>query len=317
MSIKGLNISDIASQTTVKTGVGTMSPNQVGTLLAQQAKEANLSATEISATGAVGKYGLTPSELEKNGYLKPGLLDRYGNDPTKMESLLRSPGAWTGKDGIESVSNVLNNEKLQTTIKTESLNTSLNELTSSGLLTGTESPEVIGSLTSVTSKFNIDSVGKWLNNSLPADMSLSMDSIARGAQYATEFVDSKMSALFGGTSKAMSSLFSGSAAPQVVVPKVASQTVNRDAIDDSMRSLIGNAKVPAPNYTGLLDQASAELPSLSGIPVAGVDMSGPVEVCECSDPTLIGPNKEECEDAGGVWTCRIVNNSNNPPTTLV
>jgi len=398
MAILGVNVNDLAIQDRVTSTVGSMSTDQLGTVLAQKAKTVassnSLSIDEMTSrinapnnllTGGVGKYNLTPSALENAGFLKAGTVDRFLDDPGQISNVLNSSSVWTGKDAINSVNDVLGNSAVQTTMSTEIMGNSLADLKSSNIISGFESPNVVASITSVASDFGVGTTADWLGTvpggsaagnvlgeGLSAVNSLSLDTVARGAGFSVDFVDTKLTSMFtsgtgdllgnvsgtlsgslseiagsiggisavsdvagnliGGVSDALSSvlggalgalggalggllgglggLFGGGGGPTTVTPPAVTQTVKRDGIDTVVNSLIGNSKVAAPNYTGIVSATNFQLPSLSNLKDSFSGTTGSIEVCSCSDPTLIGPTKAECEDAGGTWTCKTVNNSN-------
>jgi hypothetical protein len=392
VAILSVNVNDLSNQLTPNTGVGTVSAEQLGTILAQKSKtvantlgvDATSTLSTISSTTGVGKYGISPNTLEKSGFLKPGTVDRYLDDPAQISTVLNSQSVWTGKDGINSVNNLLGDEVKQTDIMTTAFNTSLKDLQSANILTGSESPDVVGSITNVASSFGVDNTKSWLNNDIAdAAMGLDMDNLARAGGYSVDFALTKASSLLssgisqltsmldsgtissafsqlassvggvsaiqgaagqllGGASDALdsvmgslssasgdlsgafgslfggvSNMLSGGAKvkpARVIVPPAVTQTVNRAAVDEAMTALIGNAKVAAPNYTGLVNASAFSLPSLSGLSnfsdniAQEIGNGGPVEICRCiGADELISPTKSECEAAGGTWSCRTVN----------
>lgn len=367
-----VKVEDLSSQSPVTEKIGSLSTTQAATVMAQKAKSvasaAGVSvkdAASLVSSAGVGKYGLKADVLEKSGYLKPGTVERFLDDPAKLESVLRNTSVWSGKDGVANLDTVLGNEKLQTAMQQETFNSTLTELKSKGVITGSEDPKIVASVMSVANDFGADNAANWVNGTESAIDGPLMENVARSAQYSVDFVDDKLNNVFsgasglsvpstnniagavssftgdlgaavsniaGGASGALakltgglggsigaalgnveglvSGLFKGGGI-KTIVPPVVEQTVNRASVDADISSLIGNAKVPAPNYTGILNPANFQLPALSGLVSEGfLDSNGPVEICECSDPTIIGANKEECEAAGGIWRCYTVNNNN-------
>jgi hypothetical protein len=139
------------------------------------------------------------------------------------------------------------------------------------VLTGTEPANVVASLTSVTSDFGLDSAKKWLDGAVGGDLGSAMDMVARGAQLGTDMVSTKLTSMLGGASDllggvapSISSLFAGTTTVKTITPPVAVQTVNRAGVDSAVQSLIGSAKVPAPNFTGIVSPDKLQLPALSG-----------------------------------------------------
>jgi len=388
-----VDIKDLAKQDRSTASIGAMSSEEVGSVMAQKAKAAAAAAgksvTEMSSSinlpssgmpGGIGKFNITPDALEKSGYLKSGTVDRFLKDnPGQIQDVLNSPSVWTGKEGISAAESMLGNEKVQTALQSSIMENSYADLKKSGLITGSESSNVIASMTSVANDFGVGGVKDWIGGTSSADMNVSMDSVARGAQYASDFASKKLPELTGNlpsnlnidslqsaignvdasslinnlssnsalnelaqsvggidsiagsasaaldlvsgalASTSLGSLFGGGAAPKTSVPAAVTQVVDRSSIDSAMTSLVGNAKVSLPNYTGVVDAAAFELPSLSGLVgnAQNASTGDTVEICQCSDPTLIAPSKAECEAAGGTWECKTVNNSNTPPLTSV
>lgn len=389
-----INTKDLATQIKPESSFGSVSVDEFGTMLAQKSKtvansmgvDVTTSLSTVSDTlGAVGKYGISASNLENSGYLKPGTVERFVDDPDAgtLTEVLNSSAVWTGKNGVNTLDNVLGNDILQTNMQGEIYNTAFNGLKSAGAITGLESSDVVGSLTNVAADFGVDNTTAWLDNDIAdAAMGLNMDITARSGLLSTDFVANKATSLLstdiattvqnqlgadlsnlsnnsfsqlagsiggisvvqgaageilGGAQAALSSvlgnlsgvlgnlsgafgslfgggLFAGGGGakvqpPRVITPPAVTQTINRSGIDSVVSGLIGNAKVAAPNYTGVLNATAFSLPSLSGITqVASNLTSGPVTVTRCDGaPELIGPTRQECEAAGGTWVEYTIN----------
>lgn len=392
MAILSVNVEDLANQLKPAIGVGSVSADQLGTILAQQSKtvantlgvDIGSTLSTISSSTGLGKYGISPASLETSGFLKPGTVDRYLDDPAQLTNVLNSPAVWTGKDGVNSVSNLLGNEVKQTEIITTAFNTSLKDLQSANILSGLEDANVVGALTNVTSQFGIDNTKDWLNNDIAdAAMGLDMDNLARAGGYSVDFANSKatsliptdinnltsafdagamqdtfnqlagsiggisviqgaagqllggatdalnsvmgnLSGVLGNLSGAFGNLFGGVGSmfgsgggakikpAAIVTPPAVTQTVTRSGVDAAVTALIGNAKVAAPNYTGILNASAFQLPSLSGLAQTAANLTGSrtVVVGRCNGaPELIAPTKQECEAAGGTWVETTINSS--------
>jgi len=493
MAIRGIDISDLASQTRVTEGIGSVTADQLGTVMAQQSKSVasanSLTVDEmtnriVSQTGntaesvlgsGLGKYGITAQALEDNNYIKPGTVDRFLDDPSALSDVLSSPTVWTGKEGITAVESLLGNGSLQSVVQSDIMSNALSGLKSTGTITGFEDADIVAGVTNVASKFGVGATNNWIAGNVPSALQgAAMDITGRGAQYAVDFVDTKLlpgigdstiisnglnsvvggvgdvfgnvaggigdfaggladtiglsdvnfgdigfgditgnlgdfaggfgdalgqfgtdlgsflnggmgdmvsqitggfadlggeifgdltgsltgslgdlagsiggisavsdvaGNLIGGVTGAiggaLSNVFSGvlggvigglfggggGSGPVTITPPAVTQTVKRSGIDNVVTNLIGNPKVPSPNYTGIVTASNFQLPSLSGLTSTFnnvVSGDQPVEVCSCSDPTLIGPTQAECEAAGGVWTCYTVNNKGtSSSSTLV
>ena len=211
MAILGVDISDLAKQTRVTEGVGSISADQLGTVLAQQSKSVasanSLSVDEmtnriVSQTGStaesilgsgVGKYGISAQALESNNYIKPGTVDRFLNDPAQLENVLSSPTVWTGKEGITAVESLLGNAPLQSAVQTDIMSNTLSGLKSTGTITGFEDADIVAGITSVGSKFGVGATNDWISGNVPGPLQgTAMDLTGRGGQYAIDFVDTKL-----------------------------------------------------------------------------------------------------------------------------
>lgn len=191
-----------------------------------------------------------------------------------------------------------------------------------------------GDLGGLTSGFSVDNLSSFTgagdiaslaNNPLSSlASSIGGISIVQGAAgqilggsaaaLASSVLSGNLSGLLSGAlGGAFGSLFSGFSGfgggggpkvqpPQTVTPQQVAQTINRAGIDSAMTSLIGNAKVAAPNFTGVLNASAFNLPSLSGLAAQAKEYVTTQPVSYCSGaPELINPTQSECEAAGGTW----------------
>ena len=217
-TVLNVTAQDLNSQTRPNAGFGSVTADEFGTILAQKSKtvaaslgvDVDTAASTISnALGTVGKYGISAAGLESAGYLKPGTVDRYLSDPSQLSNVLGSSAVWTGKDGINTLDNVLGNAGLQTDMQADIFNTAFNGLKSAGTITGLETSDVVGSLTSVAADFGVDNVSDWLDNDIAdAAMGLDMDMVARSGMLSTDFVSSKAAGLLSGDLGGLASGFS-------------------------------------------------------------------------------------------------------------
>ena len=105
---------DYEAQDAAKSNVGKIAPEKVTGMLAQASKEVPQGFNEISNTVGVGKFGFSAPELETAGFLKPGTADFFLKDATSnLNTVLSSSSVWSGNQGINGVSDFLNNEAIQ------------------------------------------------------------------------------------------------------------------------------------------------------------------------------------------------------------
>ena len=117
--------------------VGPLSQTQTTALIAQIAKLINQDSNTVSTTKGVGTYGLTPSNLEEAGYLKPGT----SNYPD-FNCVVGTPSVWTGKDGITSLAGILGDTGLQTQIQAAVMQNSYDALVAGGTIQTTPTQPV-------------------------------------------------------------------------------------------------------------------------------------------------------------------------------
>lgn len=109
--------------------VGTLTLPQTAAVIAQISNLVDQPAGNISTDIGIGQYGLDTPQLEQAGYLKPG-TSNYPN----FNCAVSSPSVWTGKDGVYSLVDVLNDPTMQTQMQTQVMQNSYNSLTASGTI---------------------------------------------------------------------------------------------------------------------------------------------------------------------------------------
>lgn len=127
--------------------IGPLTTDQVKSLMAQVAQQVNQPATEISQAKGIGKYGLSSCQLERIGYLKPGLPQKYLSPRCLPNSncfvnVMRVPDIFTGKDHVKNVDAILSNEKLQDSMQYQLMVNSYNNLVTAGLIQEPVEPSV-------------------------------------------------------------------------------------------------------------------------------------------------------------------------------
>jgi len=94
-----------------------------------------------SVTGAVGKFGATVENLQKNGFVRPEAL---------FNGQLTDSKLWTGKDGISSVSNFLSNDFTQENMFYADTFNSMQDAYDSGAIDEFDDEDTIAGMTMVT-----------------------------------------------------------------------------------------------------------------------------------------------------------------------
>jgi hypothetical protein len=159
-------------------------------------------------------------------------VQTFLKDPAQLESVLSSPTVWTGKAGVSNLGSLLTDPDLQSLTQNEIMISSLEGLRSAGVVTGSERPQDLASFVQTASKFGVNTTVDWIKGAAPPDITTEINSVAKSAQFAVNFVDSKATPLVAGGIQLGG--FTG--------------TVERGELDQAVTNIIGNAKVPAPNF---------------------------------------------------------------------
>jgi hypothetical protein len=219
-------------QAPAELSVGSLDPTQVTGLLAQARLDVAQAPDAISLDKGIGQYGFSASQLEGAGFLKPGTVQTFLKDPAQLESVLTSPTVWTGKSGVNGLGSLLADPNLQSITQNEIMVTALDGLKSAGVVTGTEAPRELASFVQTAARFGVDNTVSWVQGSAPPDKATEINSVAKSAQYAVNFVDTRASELVAGGLQLGG--FTG--------------TAQRSQVDQAVTDIIGNPKVPAPNF---------------------------------------------------------------------
>jgi len=217
----------------VTTEIKTLSNNQVSGMIAQVSKDVPQSATSISNDLGLGKFGLSTEQLEKGGYLKPGVVNNFvGSAGKTTTEILNNSAVWTGKDGVKDVQKLLNNETLQNNVQVNLWKNEYDDLLVKGAISGNEDPAKLGGMLTAASKFGTETTLDWVKGKLPGNVKSEFDKIAKSSQMAINLVDQKVPV------QAKNSL----------VPPLAKNTTNRAAVDQALSALIGNSKIATPKF---------------------------------------------------------------------
>ena len=238
--IKKIEKGDYEAQNSATTNVGKIAPEKVTGMLAQASKEVPQVFNEISNTVGVGKFGFSAPELEDAGFLKPGTSEFFLKDATSdLNTVLSSSSVWSGNQGINGVSDFLNNEAIQDLTKTDLFTKGLNSLQNAGVVTGLENEADLAGLVSGASKFGVDAVKKWTQGSAILGKTFNgansgnitagqMNELVKGGQYAVNLTRQKISSEIQGFTTGTPG---------------ATSTVIRTEIDTAVQSVIASQKV--------------------------------------------------------------------------
>lgn len=241
----GLTLDQFTAQTRVDKGVANLNADQTTGMMAQLSKETSQNYNEFSVDKGIGKFGVSPQQLEETGYLKPGTVSNFlqnpnntstdllGNTRTDFEKVLSNTNVWTNKGGATTLSEFLSSEGIQDSVIQDVFKTDLSKLKANGVIRGTENPADVAGILNASAKHGSANVIAWTNgDSLNNSAANSIKQTVRNGQYATKFVDSKITPDLSGFSN----------------PGGFANTTQRTGVDQAANSLVSSLKVNLPKY---------------------------------------------------------------------
>lgn len=231
-----IDITGFAKAPTALTGIASMTQSEVTGVLAQAKQSVGQAANVLTDAKGLGEFGLDLNQLEKAGIVKPGISNLAAQTGAAITDVLKSPAAFTGKDGIKNVQTLLNSPATQAAIQQNLMASGVKDLASIGIPVDKLSPQGIAGVAlnaakSVPGTEAFLKGGKIPNDPTGAVKSAFENNVRDGA-FAVALTDSKIPPAF----------------KEVAVPEPKSNTVNRDTVNAASNRVVGNDKVPEPNY---------------------------------------------------------------------
>lgn len=241
-----LTLDQFTAQTRVDKGVANLNADQTTGMMAQLSNETTQNYNEFSVDKGIGKFGVSPQQLEETGYLKPGTVSNFlnspnntstdllGNTKTDYEKVLSNTNVWTNKGGATNLSEFLSSEGIQDSVIQDVYKTDLSKLKANGVIRGTESPADVAGILNASAKHGSANVIAWTNNSnnITAATANKISQSVRNGQYATNFVDSKITPDLSGFSS----------------PGGFANTAQTEGVDAGVSTFSSSGKVPYPKY---------------------------------------------------------------------
>ena len=231
----GINPGNFVKALPALGSIGNLDTSQVTGTLAQASKLVNQPTNIVSNFGGAGNFGLDVNQLEKAGYVKPGIAAKYVSaGQNSITSVLNSPSVWTGKDGVNQVQNMLTNPAAQTKVQQTLMTTGLAQVKSLGLPTDQLSPQVLSGVALNAAK-DVTSTLSWAKGqtaNLSPDLVAKFNQTAKDASFAVNLVDEKI------------------ANESLNIKQVTGSvgTINRTTLNAAVGRVIGNDKIPSLNY---------------------------------------------------------------------
>jgi hypothetical protein len=216
--------------------IGSMNTGVVTGVLAQAKNLIGQAADVITNEKGLGSFGLGVEQLEKVGIVKPGVSKLLAGGAASITSLLKSPAVFTGKDGIKSAEDLLNNPAKQAAIQQDLMSQGINGLKELGVPTNLLSPQGLAG-TALNAAKSIPAADAFLKGlPIPGDaagaLAKAFETNVRDGAFAANLSQVKVPPIFKAE----------------VTPAPAADTVNRETVNAASARVVGNDKVPEPNY---------------------------------------------------------------------
>jgi len=137
-------------------GIGALSVTQTKALLTQLGHtESKNSYDLVNKSNYLGKYQIGANILADQGYIKPGAIQKYGDNAVNY------PTSWTGKDGLTSKESYLSSTQTQEKIMQHSLNSNYKYLVNSGSIKQNDDPTTVAGILSVSHLLGAEGAKDW------------------------------------------------------------------------------------------------------------------------------------------------------------
>ena len=217
--------------------IGPMSVPEVNGVLAQAKNLTGQASDAISNTKGLGSFGFDVKQLETAGFIKPGIAALAAKGSSLFSSVVKSPAVWTGKDGIKGVTDLLGNAGKQSQIQQDLMAKGVAGLGAVGIPVQNLSSQGIAgmALNAAKSLPGAEAFAKGLP--IPGDATGSVQaafsSSVRDGAFAVNLVNTKIPTAFK--------------QQDIPIPKI--NTVNRATLDAASTRVVGDPKIPTPNYS--------------------------------------------------------------------
>lgn len=163
---KGAPLSVLQNQPSPIKSIGNLSTSQTQGLLSQIGY--NESGGSYNITGGaggnyLGKYQMGAAALVSQGYISQSAYNTQGN------AAVNNPASWTGKNGISSSSDFLNNPSIQESVMTTNTNNNYNSLIKNGGIQSGDDPGTVGGMLQVAHLLGAGGANTWRNTGSGAD----------------------------------------------------------------------------------------------------------------------------------------------------
>ena len=200
----GITASNFVKQGATTLKIGSLDNSVVQGLLSQTNKTVGQTLGQLTNQAGLGKFGLNAEQLEKQGFLKPNVAATIARSGGNLVDNLASPTVWSGKLGINNVTDLLSNNKMQNTIQQGLMSSAYKSLQSSGSIQNLISDKQLAGVLNTATKFGTESAVKLIKGQLSGAEIPSIASFAKVSEFSASF--GKISANFGNPTALVSGL---------------------------------------------------------------------------------------------------------------
>lgn len=243
-----IDVADFSKTATAVTGFGSLTVTDVTAVVAQTKNLVAQPPTAVSNTKGVGSVGLDVQQLESAGLVKPGTAALVTATAATAAAVLKSPTVWTGKDGITSLGTLTSNSAAQEAVLQGLMVKGVNDLAAVGIPVASLSAQGLAGTAMCAAKSPAAAEAFLKGLPIPGDaageLKAAFDANIRDGAFAVALAEGKIPDAF----------------KEIDIPFPASGTVNRDTLNAAVGRIVGNDKVPIPNY-GASDRIGQALSS--------------------------------------------------------
>jgi len=242
-----ITFGDYARQSPALRSVQGLAQPETTASLSQASRLVDQDYSKVSDDKGLGRYGLSVEQLERAGLVKPGTSARYLNQSANSTvDVLKSPSVWTGKDGVNSMEDLLASPAKQDRAQQDLMSSGLASVEQLGIPVDQLSPQGLAGVALNAAK-NIDGTVAWAKNLLSPDAKLDYDILAKDAAFSVNFAKTKLNG----------------AMKQEIPGFPAIDTVDRATLDAAAARITGNDKIPDVRYTNIPAVPLGQVLSLS------------------------------------------------------
>ena len=267
-----INTADFVKQIPALGPIGNLSAPDVTGVMASAKNLVGQATDKLSNLKGAGSFGFDASQLEKAGIFKPGTSLLAAAKGASLNDLFKNAASFTGKLGIKSGADLLASAPAQAKIQQDLMVKGLAGMATLGVPTGILSAPALGAVALLAAK-SVSNAVSWLKGA-PAAAGVPTSAATAAAAIAPGVTNADAA-----STTAYAVRYSEQKVPEVfkaqVTPTPAENTTNRETLTAATTRVLGNDKIPEPNYASypqVLGGASNRADLLSALEAAKNDI---------------------------------------------